>query len=200
MSEIDESSGLSVNAVAPSDDVLWFALQVKALHERRVAAVLRFKGYEEFVPVYRCRRRWSDRIKDMERPLFPGYVFCRFEPRFRMPILTTPGVSSIVGVGKEPVAISDGEIDALKRVVRSGLGIEPWPFLGVGCRVLIEEGPLRGVEGILLKIKQFRRLVISVPLLCRAVAVEVEDCCVMPAPANSGRPQPTSVRPGYRVA
>jgi transcription antitermination factor NusG len=159
---------------ATEADSCWFALRVKPRHERSSAAALRFKGYEEFVPLYRSERRWSDRVKELELPLFAGYVFCRFDSRFRLPILTTPGVLCIIGSGREPVPVPDREIEALKAVVRSGLRTEPWPYLEPGCRIGIEAGPLRGIEGTLLEVKGCQRLVLSVDLLRRAVAVEVD--------------------------
>jgi transcriptional antiterminator NusG len=159
----------------------WYALQVRTLHEQSVAAAMRGKGYEEFVPTYERRHRWSDRIRREARPLFPGYVFCRFDPRCRLPILTTPGVRAIVGAGREPVAVDEAEIEAVRRLVRSGLGVEPWPYFNAGDRVEIRDGPLCGVEGVLLEVKRRRRLVVSVTLLHRSVAVEIDGSAVMPA-------------------
>jgi transcription antitermination factor NusG len=172
----------------------WFALRVKPRHERSSAAALRLKGYEEFVPLYRSRRRWSDRVKELELPLFAGYVFCRFDSRFRLPILTTPGVWSILGGGREPVPVPDWEIETLKSVVGSGLPVEPWPYLEVGCRVSIEEGPLRGVEGNLLEVKGRQRLVLSVDLLRRSIAVEVDRLSVRPLLKDAGSIRLCAVR------
>jgi transcription antitermination factor NusG len=163
----------------------WFALRVKPRHERSSAAALQFKGYEGFVPLYRSRRRWSDRVKELELPLFTGYVFCRFDPRFRVPIISTPGVLRIVGNGRQPAPVADGEIEALKAVVRSGLPAEPWPFIEVGCPVSIEDGPLRGVQGTLLEIKKQERLILSVSLLRRSIAVEVYRDWVKALPSRS---------------
>jgi transcription antitermination factor NusG len=153
----------------------WFALRTKPQREKVVASALRSKGYEEFLPLYRSRRRWSDRIKEMDLPLFPGYVFCRFDVHSRLPILVTPGVLLIVGIGKTPLAVNDSEIAALQSIVKSGLQAEPWPFLKVGQRVRIDQGSLEGVEGILTAIKKPCRLVVSVTLLQRSVAVEIDQ-------------------------
>ncbi len=152
----------------------WFALQVKSRYENSVAAHLAGKGYEWFLPLYESRRRWSDRNKKIEQPLFPGYVFCRFNPLFRLPILITPGVIGIVGVGKMPVPIEDSEIASIQTIVKSGLPNQPWPFLQVGERVRIESGPLEGLEGILLGSKGNHRVVVSVMLLQRSVAAEID--------------------------
>ncbi|MCI0423321.1 MAG: NusG-like protein [Acidobacteria bacterium] len=139
-----------------------------------VASLLHSKGYEEFLPLYRSRRRWSDRMKAIEKPLFPGYVFCRFDVQKRLPILMTPGVRLIAGIGKTPLPVNDSEMAALQLIVQSGLQAEPWPFLQVGQRVRIERGSLQGVEGILMAIKKPYRLVVSVTLLQRSVAVELD--------------------------
>jgi transcription antitermination factor NusG len=153
----------------------WFALRVRSNYENTVATILRGKGYEGFLPLYVSRRAWSDRVKQIERPLFPGYVFCRFDVQRRLPILTTPGVVCVVGVGKRPIPIDDVEIASIQAAVRSGLPAVPWPFLRIGQQVSIERGPLRGTTGILLNFKGQHRLVLSVTLLQRSVAVEL-DC------------------------
>jgi transcription antitermination factor NusG len=158
----------------------WYAIRVRSRFEQTVSAALSGKGYDEYLPLYHSRRKWSDRLKDLDLPLFPGYLFCRFDAQVRLPILTTPGVISIVGTGKTPVAISDQEIDAIQTVIRSGLHLQPWPQLVVGSRVLIEEGPLRGLEGVALDIKKKYRLFVSVPLLQRSVSVEIDREWVRP--------------------
>ena len=162
-----------------SENHRWFALRIKARREKLVAASLRGKGYEEFLPLYRCRRYWSDRIKSQELPLFPGYVFCRFDVNSRLPILVTPGVMLIVGCAKVPLPVEDSEIAALQSIVSSGLQSEPWPYLRIGQRVRIERGSLEGVEGILLATKP-QRLVVSVTILQRSVAVEIEETWARP--------------------
>lgn len=159
---------------------LWFALQTRRNREKIVGEILRGKGYEEFVPTYRSRRKWSDRLKELELPLFPGYVFCRFNPSRRLPVLTTPGVLSVVGHGRVPVPVEDAEIEAIRSVVASHLRLEPWPYLCVGEWVAIESGSLAGLSGILLEVRKSCRLVVSVNLLQRSVAVEVDRDWVRP--------------------
>lgn len=166
----------------------WFAVRTKSNFEQPTAALLRNKGYEEFLPVSVTRRRWSDRIKTIEAPLFPGYVFCRFDIQKRLPVLTTPGVVGIVGIGKHPAPIPDEEIARIQRIAASGLAAHPWPFLRVGERILIDRGPLAGMEGILLRIKREWRLVASIELLQRSIAVEVERDWVKPVRANPPAP------------
>lgn len=159
----------------------WFALNTKSRYEDFVARQLFGKGYEVFLPVYKARRKWSDRVKQIELPLFPGYLFCRFDPQNRFPILTTPGVIQIVGLGKTPIPVDESEISAIRTAVSSELTREPWPYLQIGQKVRVQCGPLSGVEGILVYIKGARRLVLSVTLLQRSVALEVDGAWVISA-------------------
>src|SRR5260221_3009079 len=120
--------GPAMNLDGAQDDVdlHWFALRVKSRCEKMISSALESKGCEEFLPLYHCRRRRCDRFKSVELPLFPGYVFCRLDPRFQLPLLVTPGVLHFVGIGKAPASIEDEEIAAIQHVVRSGLDAEPW--------------------------------------------------------------------------
>jgi transcription antitermination factor NusG len=156
----------------------WFALQVRMRHETIVTDHLTGKGYEWFLPLYKCRKRWSDRVKETELPLFPGYLFCRFNPQNRLPILKTPGVTQIVGYNHTPVAVDENEIEAIRALVASGVPNFPCAYMEVGSRVRIESGALRGIEGILTELKGKRRLVLSVTLLQRSVAVEIDSDAV----------------------
>jgi transcriptional antiterminator NusG len=166
----------------------WFALHVRTRYEERVASSLEGKGYELFLPRQVCRKRWSDRIKMVETALFPGYVFCKFDPQNRLPILTTPGVIQIAGYNRAPAPVDESEIAAIQALVSSGLPNQPWPFLEVGDRVHIEAGPLRGHQGILVEFRGSHRLVLSVTLLHRAVAVEIDSASVESIrPSSMGR-------------
>src|SRR5579871_1611401 len=158
----------------------WYALWVRSRHEKSVREILTGKGIEAFLPVYRSRRRWSDRVQELDLPLIPGYVFCRFDVRNRMPVLTTPGVVQIVGAGKTPEPVDEIEMQSLITAVESGLHLQLWPFLKVGQRVLIEEGPLRSLEGILVTTKGKDQLILSVSLLQRSVAVVVDRRWIRP--------------------
>jgi transcription antitermination factor NusG len=155
----------------------WYAIRVQSKFESLVSAALRAKGYEEFLPLYTCTRKWSDRMKKVDLPLFAGYLFCRFDAQERLlPILTTPGVFRIVSAGRTPVAVADDEIASLQAICRSGLQALPSPFLSVGSRVYVEDGPLAGVEGIVTESRDKKyRLVVSVQLLQRSVAVEIDS-------------------------
>lgn len=153
---------------------LWYALRVKPCHERVVCHHLTRVGVEHFLPLYRSRRRWSDRIKELEVPLFPGYVFARFAPSERIPVLRVPGVRHILGSNKNPTPVSESEIQAVKQMVSSGVPIQPWPYVRVGDWVRIVRGPLRELEGYLIQERNQYRVVVSVHLLQRSVAAEVD--------------------------
>jgi transcription antitermination factor NusG len=160
-------------------DMAWFALAVTPRKEKVTARTLRAMGYEDFLPLYSVKRRWSDRIKTVEFPLFPGYVFTRFDPGLRLPILKIATVNNVVGPGNKPEPVKDSEILALQTVCQSGLQPIPCPYLTVGSKVLIHDGPLSGLEGILVRDKQ-TRLVLSVALLQRSVSVEIDRAWVSP--------------------
>src|SRR5258708_2816672 len=123
----------------------WYALTVKPRHEPAASRYLRDKGLEEFSPIYRARRRWSDRWKEMELCLFPGYIFCRFSYEERLQVLGTPGINSIVGFARTPSPVPESEIAAVRRMVDSGRRIEPCPHLRVGERIPIDRGRPEGV-------------------------------------------------------
>jgi transcription antitermination factor NusG len=167
-----------------TDSTSWYALHVKANFERVAATILEGKNLEIYLPTYRRRRCWSDRIKEIECPLFPGYVFCRFDVNSRLPILTTSGVRSIVGNGRMPAPIAEEEISAIQKVTRSGLAAMPWPFLRVGQHVAVRKGPLAGMEGILLSQPNRYRIVISISLLQRSIATEIDADMVCPTQAR----------------
>ena len=184
-----------MNAGREASKLPWFAIQARTRYENVVAAFLDGKGYEWFLPTYWCRRRWSDRIKKTELPLFPGYLFCRFNPLQRLPILQTPGLVSIVGVGRNPVPVEEAEIDAVRMLISAGLSHQPWPYLTVGQRVRIEHGALRGLEGILHSIKGRYRIVVSVNLLQRSVAAEIDAAWIVPL-----RPSPPSLEGAWETS
>jgi transcription antitermination factor NusG len=180
--------------------LLWYAIRVRSKFERVASRALAGKGYEEFLPLYRSGRAWSDRSKQIDLPLFPGYLFCRFDVEDRLlPILTTPGVVSIVSAGKIPISIPDREIEAVQIVIRSGLKSQPWPHLAVGTRVLIEKGPLAGIEGTTLSIDKQYRLIVSIPLLQRSVAVEIDRQWARPITSHTG-PRPVYPEGGLQSA
>ncbi len=164
----------------------WYAIAVRPQAERAVQAALAHKSYETYFPLVLSERRWSDRIKRTESALIPGYIFCRFDSAERLPIMTTPGVREIVGFGRQAAPVSESELLALRQVIESGLKVESCDFLRQGDRVEVIDGPMQGLQGLLLEVKgpllgqgrdQFRdqcRVVVSVNLLQRSVAVEID--------------------------
>jgi transcription antitermination factor NusG len=152
----------------------WFAIMARTGREKSSTLLLENAGYECLLPVSKYTRHWSDRKKEVEVPLFPGYLFCRMDPYNRLPVLMTPGVIQIVGAGKTLIPVQEEEIVAIQRVIRNGLVTMPWPYLQVGQVARIEEGPLRGMTGIIVRIKSGMKLVLSVSLLQRSVAVEID--------------------------
>ncbi len=158
----------------------WYAIQVRPRFEKVVASALLSKGYEGFLPLYRCRHRWSDRMKEVELPLFSGYLFSRLDINKRLPVLVTPGVIRFVGIGRAPLPVDESEMSAILRIVATGLRTEPYPYLRVGEKVRIDRGTLSGVEGIVLQTKKPARLIVSVSLLQRSVSVEIDEAWVRP--------------------
>jgi transcription antitermination factor NusG len=153
----------------------WYALYTRHQHEKSVAAGLSGRGFETFLPLYTSMHCWADRTKEVSLALFPCYVFVR--GKFggqELPILTTPGVHSFVRHAGRAAMIPEVEIDGVRRMIESSLRVEPHPFLQVGDWVRVKSGPLAGQEGILLSKKKSWRLVVSVELLGRSVAVEVD--------------------------
>jgi transcription antitermination factor NusG len=158
----------------------WYALHVKPRFERYVTEHLVQKGYETFLPTSFSKRQWSDRIKTLSFPLFPGYTFCRFDASARRPIVVTPGVMMILGAGRLPAPVDETEIAAIRHVIDSGVPAVPCAYLAAGEKVRVESGPLAGLVGIVDRIKGKERLVVSVVLLMRSVAVEIDRNCVRP--------------------
>jgi len=155
-------------------------LHVRTRKENAVAEQLVEHGFDTFVPKYKVVRRWSDRLKELEQPLFPGYLFCRFDLDRRRVLLTTPGVIQIVSVGQVPAAVDEAEVEGVRSALQSGLGVQPWPCLEQGERVRVTYGNLRALEGILVCFKGHHRVVLSVTMLHRAVALEVDLAWVTP--------------------
>lgn len=170
----------------------WFAVLIRTGREKTANLLLENSGYECLLPVSKCTRRWSDRTKVIDVPLFPGYLFCRMNPHNRLTVLMTPGVLQIVGVGKTPIPVEEEEIAAIQRVQKSGLSAMPWPYMQIGNVAEILKGPLSGLTGIIVKIKSGMKLVLSVSLLQRSVAVEVERNWV--GEVRAGKPAEMSAK------
>lgn len=178
-----------------TDNQRWFALQVRTRWESSTAVLLSGKGYQTLLPTYKSKRRWNGTLREVNAALFPGYVFCQFDAQKRLPVLVTPGVIAVVGFGRVPLPVDDAEIAAIQTVVSSGLRAEPWPYLELGQRVRIESDALDGLEGILINFKGNQRIVVSVSLLRRSVALEIDRWCVRPVGATQApRLEPITTR------
>jgi transcription antitermination factor NusG len=151
----------------------WYAVQVWTQYEKAVNRALTLKGVEALLPTKRIVRHWCDRTKASDIPLFPGYVFARFDPDRTLPVLVTPKVQRIVSFGKYPHPIPDEEIAAIQKVVASGLDAESCPTPTIGECVRIVSGPLAGVSGILTEKRSSLRLIVTVELIHRSISVEV---------------------------
>ena len=165
-------------SVDAKPECAWYALYTRHQHEKTVARILTSKGFETLLPLYPSARRWKDRTKLLSLPLFPCYVFLRGGLERRLDIVTTPGVHALVSNAGHPIAIPPVEIEAIRRAMESGARVEPHPFLRCGDWARVKCGPLAGIEGILVRKKNFYRLVLSVEMLGRAAAVEVDAVLV----------------------
>jgi transcription antitermination factor NusG len=152
----------------------WYTLYTKHQHEKMVAQNLKYKGFEIFLPLYAAARNWKDRIKLLDLPLFPCYVFLKGDIEQRRDILTTPGVHDFVSNAGRPSLIPDPEIESIRQAMGSGAGMEPHPFLRCGDWVRVKCGPLVGLKGILVRKKNAYRLVLSVEMLGKAAAVDID--------------------------
>ncbi len=175
----------------------WYALYTRHQHEKRVQQTLAGKGFETFLPLYTTAHQWKDRVKRVSLPLFPCYVFLRGPFSLWLPVLTTPGIHSVVGFGGQPASISCTEVEAIRRVVESPVQAEPHPFLRCGDRVRVVAGPLRELEGILVRKKNWCKLVLSVEMLQRSVAVEIDAAMVQRVGGRSQVLVPGIVSPGW---
>jgi transcription antitermination factor NusG len=177
----------------------WVAIHVRVNHERAVAKQLALGEYESFAPTYLPTT--PGKRQQSEKPLFPGYLFCRYKTTYQFRIIDVPWVIRIVGVGSTPCSIPEHEIGAIKRVVDSRLSMEPWPTSRIGERVRVCAGPLAGLEGTLIAVKSGTRLLVGVTLLQRYLAVEVGHLDVVSTAMQVGAGDPilplrSAARPG----
>jgi len=161
-------------------DLNWFAAYVTARHEKQVALQLERRGVECFLPLYRSVRRWKDRRKELDLPLFPSYVFVNIAIKDRLQVQCVPGVVQFVSFNGKPAPMAQNDIVSLRQGL-SGIAIEPHPLLTVGRRVRVHSGAMTGVEGILIRKKDKCRVVITIELIQRSVAMEVDEADIEPA-------------------
>jgi len=170
---------------APSS---WYALYTKHQHEKVVARNLACKGFETFVPLYESARNWKDRVQLLELPLFSCYVFFKGNLERRLDILTTPGIHSLVSYAGEPAAIPAAEMESIRHAIQNGARLEPHPFLTCGDWVRVKCGSLTGIKGILVRKKNVCRLVLSVEILGKSAALEIDGFLVERLAKNSHPP------------
>jgi transcription antitermination factor NusG len=156
----------------------WYAIYTRHQHEKSVAQFLSAKGLQVFLPLYNATRRWKDRTVHLSLPLFPCYLFLRGMEGRWLDVVTTSGIVSVLSINGEPATIPESEIESVRRAVEWGNRVEPHPFLRCGDRVRVISGPLQGLEGILVRKKNLFRLVLSVEILERSAAVEVDVSAV----------------------
>lgn len=166
---------------AESLEPRWYAAYTSANHEKRVAEQLNARSVEHFLPLYRSVRRWKDRRVTLGIPLFPGYVFVHLALRDRLSVLQIPGLARLVGFNGTPTALPEEEIEGLRAGFERGVRAEPHPFLTAGRRVRVTAGPLAGMQGIVVRRKKQMRFVVSVELIQRSVAVEIDEGDLAPA-------------------
>jgi len=179
-SQLSTSTFALHSQLSSSDELRWYAIYTRSRHEKRIKDRLEHQSLESFLPLYQAVHRWKDRRMLVSLPLFPGYLFVRMVLReHRRPVITVPGVVSLVGRPGCPAPIEDDEIDSLRRCSLRGQSMMPHPFLTVGRRVRVLRGPLADLEGILIRRKGKSRLILSVQLIARSVAVEVDGSDVV---------------------
>lgn len=178
------SQGLDIGM---NESPKWWALYTRHQHEKTVATMLTAKGFEVFLPLYQSTRRWKDRKKVIELPLFPCYVFVRGGLDRRLQVVSTPGIHMILFSGEGVAIIPEAEIQAIQRAVSGPFSVEPHPFLKCGERVRVIRGPLEGVEGILVRKKNLYRLVLSVDMMAKSVAMEIDATDVEPVSTQDSK-------------
>jgi transcription antitermination factor NusG len=153
----------------------WYAAYTHARHEKRVAHQLQERGIEHFLPVYHSVRIWKDRRKELDMVLFPGYVFARIDLADKLRVLKLPGVVRFVSFNGQPTPLAGDDLEALRNALHRGVKAEHHPYLTAGRRVKVVRGPLTGASGILLRLKNNWRIVISIDAIMRSVSVEIDE-------------------------
>ena len=158
----------------------WYATYTRSRHEKRIAEQLEQRSVECFLPVYETVRQWKNGKFKVQFPLFPGYVFVRIPLKERLRVLEVPGVVRLVGFHGKPTPLPQSDIEIMRDALRTGVEAEPHPYLKVGAKVRIKSGPLSGLQGILLRRKGKPRVVVSVDLIMRSIAIDIDATEVEP--------------------
>src|SRR6202167_6445906 len=183
MMDTQESTGPEIPGTARGDSARqgnWYALYTCPRHEKRVAEQVEQRRISCFLPLYRSVRRWKDRRKELDLALFPGYVFVQIALRDKLCVLQLPGAVQLVSFNGQPVALPEAEVETLRDRLCRAPYLEPHPYLQVGRRVRVHSGPLCGVEGVVMRKKDRLRIIVSVDLIMRSVAVEVDEADLEP--------------------
>jgi transcription termination/antitermination protein NusG len=170
---VSQSDSRREPALARLDEVHWYAAHIRSRHEKRVAEQLVEKSVDFFLPLYQAQHRWKDRLARVDLPLFPGYLFVQISLRERLRVLEVPGVVRLVSNRGEPVPLDDAEIKILQQGLNQKVKASPHPYLKLGTRVRVKTGALAGLEGILIRLKDSYRVVISLDLIMKSIAVEI---------------------------
>jgi transcription antitermination factor NusG len=166
----------------PAYEPEWYAIRTRSRHEKMVSDQLEKQGIENFLPLIKRSRKWSDRVKEVELPLFSGYNFVRvsFTAEERLRVLKTHGVAGFVGVNGAGSAIPESQIEDIRTLLASKVAFEEQPYLKVGQRVRVRGGALDGIEGILSAHNDDRSLVISLEPIERSLSVRIQGYTVEP--------------------
>ncbi len=175
-----DSASISLAEDSTQKEMLWYAGYTASRHEKRVAEHFAQRGIEHFLPLYETIHRWNNGRHRVQLPLFPGYIFVRIALRNRLHVIEVPGFVRLVGFNSLPCPLPEADINKMKEALNKGVLAEPYPYLTVGTRVEVRNGPLQGMTGILLRRQNRCRVVISVDLIMRSMAVEVEAGDVVP--------------------
>jgi len=174
---MEDPARVSSDWVIPqAGDPRWYAVHTRSNFEKRIASELLAKKIENYLPLIREVHQWKDRKKLVELPVFPGYVFVRFadSSKKRLEILKTAGTVRILGQGERIEAVPDPEIESIQHLLKSNVPCFAHPFLREGAWVRVKRGPLKDLEGLLVRMKSNTRLVLSVTLLSQSVATEID--------------------------
>jgi transcription antitermination factor NusG len=156
----------------------WYALYTRSRHEKFVDGELRKKGIETFLPLRKITRHWSDRVKKIEEPIFSGYLFVHIPLRNQLEVLQARGSVRLVGSNSTPTPVSERELEAVRHFIQVDISADPYPYLAQGDRVYVRSGPLKGVEGFIVRKNKHTRLVISLDLLFQSISVEIDEALV----------------------
>jgi transcription antitermination factor NusG len=166
----------------------WYAAYTRANHERRVAQALAERGVEHFLPQYQSRRKWKDREVELSLPLFPGYVFVRMALELKLRVLQVPGVACLVNFAGKPAVVPAEEFGRIQELLNRKVLATPHPYLNVGRRARVLDGPFAGLEGIVIRRNKRNRLVISLDLIERSIAVELGEANLEPVGTGLATP------------